>query len=350
MRLSTGGVSANGTTFWEDTGTEFHRTARTRMTLAMAVALLVGCIGIVFGTSAKPASRRRHQRPDPVRLGAGLRLHRQLERGPAPTAMATPPAVPPTSPSLMATLNDGLGETFTAGSAFDAAGNLYVADDYLGDIVEYSPTGAYMGCSPAGSQNPLSVAFDAAGNLYVGQQGTNTIASSSDRGPGAQHRAGADREHRDRLDHLGQPVHHRLHVGRPRDLELEHVQQRTRAQCQRDGVLAERPRVGPAHRRGVPVPGSTERAGARRRLCQRVPLEPRRQRRPDLPLHLLRAVWRRLRGLALRHQPRPRRPLLLDCGLPSGLHLAGRHRDRPSAPDDRHRVRCALRPLGRQPD
>ena len=84
--------------------------------------------------------------------------------------------MPPTSPALLATLNDDLGETYSAGSAFDAKGDLFVTDDFLGDVVEYSPTGAYMGVFASGLQNPLSVAFDQQGNLYVGQQGTNTIA------------------------------------------------------------------------------------------------------------------------------------------------------------------------------
>ena len=38
-------------------------------------------------------------------------------------------------------MNDGLGEPYTAGSAFDAEGNLYVTDDLNGDISEITPHG-----------------------------------------------------------------------------------------------------------------------------------------------------------------------------------------------------------------
>ena len=150
------------------------------MTLAMAVALLVGCIGIVFGTTAKPAAAAGTDTP--MSSPSGQVFASIGNSNVAVYSHGNPSAVPPASPSLMATLNDGLGETFTAGSAFDTAGNLYVADDYLGDVVEYSPTGSYMGVFASGLQNPLSVAFDAAGNLYVGQQGTNTIAEFNSTG------------------------------------------------------------------------------------------------------------------------------------------------------------------------
>ena len=57
-----------------------------------------------------------------------------------------------------------------------------MADDYLGDIVEYSSSGAYLGVFASGLQNPLSVAFDNSGNLYVGQQSVDTIAEYNSSG------------------------------------------------------------------------------------------------------------------------------------------------------------------------
>ncbi|MGD0747496.1 MAG: hypothetical protein ABSB68_06760 [Acidimicrobiales bacterium] len=180
MRLSTGRVSPSGTTCCEDTANDLHRTARARMTLAMAVVLLLGAIGIVFGSTAKPAAAAGTDTP--IQFAAGQVFASVGGSSVGVYSRGNPSAVPPTSPALLATLSDGLGETYSAGSAFDAHGNLYVTDDFLGDVVEYSPTGAYMGVFASGLQNPLSVAFDALGNLYVGQQGTNTIAEFSPSG------------------------------------------------------------------------------------------------------------------------------------------------------------------------
>ena len=82
----------------------------------------------------------------------------------------------PTSGNLLNTLNDGTNEPFTAGSAFDANGNFYVADDINGTISKYAPDGTFDGTFASGLTNPLSLVFDNQGNLYVGQQGTPYIA------------------------------------------------------------------------------------------------------------------------------------------------------------------------------
>ena len=79
-------------------------------------------------------------------------------------------------------LNDGLGEPYTAGSAFDSSGNFYVTDDYSGDVSEYAPDGTLDGVFASGLENPLSLAFDNQGNLYVGQQTTPYIAEFSKSG------------------------------------------------------------------------------------------------------------------------------------------------------------------------
>jgi len=73
-------------------------------------------------------------------------------------------------------------EPYTAGSAFDASGNFYVADDINGTISKYSPTGTFDGTFASGLTNPLSLVFDSQGNLYVGQQGTPYIAEFNSSG------------------------------------------------------------------------------------------------------------------------------------------------------------------------
>ena len=105
----------------------------------------------------------------------------------------------PASGDLVSRLNDGTDETFTAGSAFDAAGNFYVTDDYNGDISEYNADGALQPTFATGLSNPLSLVFDNRGNLYVGQQTTPYIAefspsgeSLTDIGPLATENAGDD--------------------------------------------------------------------------------------------------------------------------------------------------------------
>ena len=82
----------------------------------------------------------------------------------------------PTSGDQVNTLNDGTGETFTAGSAFDAQGNFYVTDDFTGQVSEYGPDGSSLGPFATGLSHPLSLVFDQQGNLYVGQQATPYIA------------------------------------------------------------------------------------------------------------------------------------------------------------------------------
>jgi len=62
------------------------------------------------------------------------------------------------------------------GLAFDAAGNLYVADFNNGTIFKYSATGALINANfITGLSLPVGIAFDAAGNLYVADFGTGTI-------------------------------------------------------------------------------------------------------------------------------------------------------------------------------
>ncbi len=214
MRLSTGRVSADGTMCWEDTGTEFHRTARARMTLAMAVALLVGCIGIVFGTTAKPAAAAGTDTPIQFASGQVFASIGNSQRG----------RLQPWKPLRGATrLTQSHGD----------AQRRSRGDLHRGERLRRQPAtstsrttiwatsssirrpGAHMGVFASGlrtrcpwpSTPPATCTSASRGRTYHRRV-------QLDRGPGAQHRAGADREHRRPTGStLCQPVHHRLHVG-----------------------------------------------------------------------------------------------------------------------------------------
>lgn len=59
------------------------------------------------------------------------------------------------------------------GLAFDTAGNLYIANQLGGNVRRYSPAGVDLGNFVTGLASPYGLAFDAAGNLYVANRGGN---------------------------------------------------------------------------------------------------------------------------------------------------------------------------------
>ncbi len=61
------------------------------------------------------------------------------------------------------------------GLAFDAAGNLYVANGANGTVSEVTPAGA-VSTFASGFVAPVGLAFDAAGNLYVANGGNGTVS------------------------------------------------------------------------------------------------------------------------------------------------------------------------------
>ena len=65
------------------------------------------------------------------------------------------------------------------GLAFDAAGNLYVANTNAGTVSEFSATGASKGTFAFGLSDPIGLAFDAAGNLYVANNVAGTVSEFS---------------------------------------------------------------------------------------------------------------------------------------------------------------------------
>ena len=60
------------------------------------------------------------------------------------------------------------------GLAFDAAGNLYVANLLDNTVSEVTPAGV-VSTFAAGFSGPAGLAFDSAGNLYVANSGSNTV-------------------------------------------------------------------------------------------------------------------------------------------------------------------------------
>ena len=147
-------------------GFDVRSAAWRRMALALSAVLILGCIGIVLGSS-KPAGAATVFAPGQVFASVGSSQVNVYD---------------PTSGALDTTLNDGTNEPFTAGSAFDANGNFYVTDDINGTISKYAPDGTFDGTFASGLTNPLSLVFDNQGNLYVGQQGTPYIAEFNSSG------------------------------------------------------------------------------------------------------------------------------------------------------------------------
>jgi len=171
MRLSIARAAAGGHTPDDavnrnDAEFDLRGAAWRRMALALAAVLILGCIGIAFGSS-KPAGAATVFAPGQVFASVGTSQVNLYD---------------PTSGDLLNTLNDGTNEPYTAGSAFDSSGNFYVTDDLNGTISKYAPDGTFDGTFASGLTNPLSLVFDNQGNLYVGQQGTPYIAEFNSSG------------------------------------------------------------------------------------------------------------------------------------------------------------------------
>ena len=71
----------------------------------------------------------------------------------------------PTGANLGVFASTGL--SFPTGLAFDAAGNLFVANAGTGAVTKFSATGTFVGTFASGLAGPQGLAFDSAGNLYV---------------------------------------------------------------------------------------------------------------------------------------------------------------------------------------
>jgi hypothetical protein len=71
--------------------------------------------------------------------------------------------------TLVTTLNDASGSTFTTGMVFDASGNLYVTNFSLGTVSQFDPNGNLLNSSfmAGGLSSPESILVNMAGNFYV---------------------------------------------------------------------------------------------------------------------------------------------------------------------------------------
>ncbi|PYX19381.1 MAG: hypothetical protein DMG82_25665 [Acidobacteria bacterium] len=84
--------------------------------------------------------------------------------------------------ALLTTLDTGQANTFAAGMAFDAAGNLYVTVFNAANVIRFDRNGNRLGSFGSGysvdgiSNDPESILFDSGGNAYVGQaDGTHQV-------------------------------------------------------------------------------------------------------------------------------------------------------------------------------
>jgi hypothetical protein len=79
---------------------------------------------------------------------------------------------------LVQTLNDGSGSTFTTGSAFDSAGNLYVTNFSIGSVSKFDNSGNLINMNfITGQVFPESISFHSGGTFsaFVGDAGSNLI-------------------------------------------------------------------------------------------------------------------------------------------------------------------------------
>lgn len=84
--------------------------------------------------------------------------------------------------SVFATASSGLD--LPSGLAFDASGNLYVAN-YNDTILKFNTNGVSSVFASSGLSNPEALAFDSSGNLYVGNQGDLDILKFNASGIGS---------------------------------------------------------------------------------------------------------------------------------------------------------------------
>jgi hypothetical protein len=130
MRLSIARASAadghlgSDTASRNDIGFDIRNATWRRIALALAAVLILGCMGILFGS------------PSP----AGADTVFQSGQVFASVGFSTVNVYDAASGDQVSSLTDDTGEPYTAGSAFDAEGNLYVTDDLNGDISEFSPS------------------------------------------------------------------------------------------------------------------------------------------------------------------------------------------------------------------
>ena len=85
----------------------------------------------------------------------------------------------------MAAVFASTGLNGPVGLAFDASGNLFVANSGDNTIEKFAPNGVGTVFASTGLNGPLGLAFDASGNLFVANGSNNTIEKLAPNGVGA---------------------------------------------------------------------------------------------------------------------------------------------------------------------
>ena len=297
--------------------------------------LVLGCIGLLFG-SPKPAGADTPSSPSgQVFASVGNSAVNVYSQG--------------SGNPLVTTLNDDTGEPYTAGSAFDSSGNFYVTDDNSGDVSEYAPDGtarrrlrqraaepALAGLRQPGQ--PLRRPADHALHRRVLQ---DAASSWQNIGPLATELSGDDW-----IDLAQRRVHLLLHDRRaPTSCATTSAPTR-RSPTSTSALRLLRPLDGAAGEGlRAPDPARRRRPGGGLRTPD-ILLDPN----GNVIQTYTCASLAGLPGLALRHEPRPRRHLVLDRRLDLGdiwqINIATGAVDA----DDRHPLGLPLRSLRRRPD
>jgi hypothetical protein len=148
-----------------DECTVFVRVRR-NVTAFMAALILMATVGVVF-SAAQPA------RADTVFASGQVFIS---------TGFGEVDVYDPASGNMINSLIDATNSQFVAGTAFDANGNIFVADGTSGNISEFDPMGNPIGTFASGLADPAALVFDRAGNLYVGQLRSHFIAEFAPNG------------------------------------------------------------------------------------------------------------------------------------------------------------------------
>ncbi len=112
-----------------------------------------------------------------INAGAAVNGSNVALRGASET-IAPSARVSTLTPQLITIVSSSAGLNVPGGLAFDAAGNLYVANLGNNTVTRETPAGAIstLVSSSAGLNEPIGLAFDAAGNLYIANYGNGTIS------------------------------------------------------------------------------------------------------------------------------------------------------------------------------
>ena len=164
-RTSAGGSATGDAMKRDDLGYDVRAATWRRIALVLSAILVLGCIGVVFGSS-KPAGAATVFASGQVFASVGSVQVNVYD---------------PTTGNQVNTLNDGTGSLSPAGAPSTPT------------VTSTSPTTAPARSASTrrrhlrrvvrlGADQPLSLVFDNEGNLYVGQQGTPYIAEFNSTG------------------------------------------------------------------------------------------------------------------------------------------------------------------------